>query len=333
MNPWLARLSEPALRSGAVIGNRKRLFWLLAIPALMGLASCARAATPELPTNNGLTVGQEFVTFYLEHGQERIIGIPLTGPYTDLSGRRLQYFTRQLLELDETRPADQQVAIHPLGRWAYGALPAAAQEPVVLPSSQAGLSRNGYTILGEFLAFYEAYGGVAVFGEPLSDPFILGDRRVQFFENARLEWHPELPLAERVQVGLLGQAHYWAVGLTEHRAAVSAIPVPQAAVREARLRASLARPILYSGQEQSVSVQVSAFDNQPVTGIEIQAVVEAGRDAMTIPLGVTDENGRLRTTLPLAGLEPGRWVEVVIMVVASDDEIIAMAPLRFQTWW
>jgi hypothetical protein len=59
-------------------------------------------------------------------------------------------------------------------------------------------------VRGEFLEFFETRGGLAVFGYPLTDAFILDGRRVQYFQKVRLEQHPELSEPYNVQLGLLG---------------------------------------------------------------------------------------------------------------------------------
>jgi murein DD-endopeptidase MepM/ murein hydrolase activator NlpD len=70
-------------------------------------------------------------------------------------------------------------------------------------------AETGHYLAGEFLDYYNTLPGAAyLLGLPLSEEFpqqfpdgrIL---RVQYFERARLEWHPELPEGQRVQLGAL----------------------------------------------------------------------------------------------------------------------------------
>jgi hypothetical protein len=50
------------------------------------------------------------------------------------------------------------------------------------------------------------YGGLEIFGYPISRPFISQDGiLVQYFQKARLEWHPDNPEPYKVQLGLLGE--------------------------------------------------------------------------------------------------------------------------------
>src|SRR6186713_1999805 len=50
---------------------------------------------------------------------------------------------------------------------------------------------TGKTLAQEFLAFYDSYGGVPIFGYPLTDAEIEGGFKVQYLERARIEYHPE----------------------------------------------------------------------------------------------------------------------------------------------
>ncbi len=64
--------------------------------------------------------------------------------------------------------------------------------------------RTGHNVQGEFLAFFERYGGEDIFGLPRTEQIQLGELTVQYFERARMEHHPRNPPAYRVQLSLLG---------------------------------------------------------------------------------------------------------------------------------
>jgi hypothetical protein len=75
------------------------------------------------------------------------------------------------------------------------------------PSPDTGrryFEETQFWVSGEFLSFYDAKGGLEVFGYPISAPFNDKGVLTQYFQNARMEWHPENPEAYRVQLGLLG---------------------------------------------------------------------------------------------------------------------------------
>jgi len=63
---------------------------------------------------------------------------------------------------------------------------------------------TGHNVQGEFLAFYDRYGGEEIFGLPRTEELPLGDLTVQYFERVRMEYHPRNPSEYRVQLSLLG---------------------------------------------------------------------------------------------------------------------------------
>lgn len=84
-----------------------------------------------------------------------------------------------------------------------------------LPSPQAPAQRRcfdttNYCVGPRFLAYWEAHGGLALNGYPISAPLLerLEDGQiytVQYFERTRLEYHPQLPIAAEVVLGQLGR--------------------------------------------------------------------------------------------------------------------------------
>lgn len=59
------------------------------------------------------------------------------------------------------------------------------------------------TVRDAFLDFFEANGGVDIFGFPRTGEFDMNGRYVQYFQRARFEWWPENPPGHQVQLGLL----------------------------------------------------------------------------------------------------------------------------------
>jgi len=65
----------------------------------------------------------------------------------------------------------------------------------------------GFYVEGPLLDFYRARGGREIFGYPLTRRFFDSELKlwVQYFDNARMEWHPQNPSPYQVQLGLLAQ--------------------------------------------------------------------------------------------------------------------------------
>jgi hypothetical protein len=64
---------------------------------------------------------------------------------------------------------------------------------------------TGHTVRGEFLTYFNARGGLRVFGFPITEEFTLNGRTVQYFQRARMELWPDKPAGQRVQLGALGE--------------------------------------------------------------------------------------------------------------------------------
>ena len=87
------------------------------------------------------------------------------------------------------------------------AMPASAPPPAP-PSGTITFPQTGHTLRGEFRRFWQANGGLPVFGYPISEELVErtpeGTFRVQYFERSRFELHPEKAPPYNVLLGRLG---------------------------------------------------------------------------------------------------------------------------------
>ena len=149
----------------------------------------------------GHTLRGPFLAFYQSHAD--LLGAPLTEEFfdRDRNGARAQYFQNM-----ELLVVGAHVVPAPLG---LEAVPSTYVTP--------GAS---YTVDPHFQAFVDANGGTDLFGSPVSPAFRQttddGTGRlylVQYFRNARLEYHPEAESAGKaVQIGVLGREALQAKG-------------------------------------------------------------------------------------------------------------------------
>ncbi len=81
----------------------------------------------------------------------------------------------------------------------------AAAPPQVTGGNCRYFTETGHYVCDEFLQFFETRGGFEIFGSPISEAFEDPARglRVQYFQRARMEWHPYNPDPYKVQLGLL----------------------------------------------------------------------------------------------------------------------------------
>jgi peptidoglycan/xylan/chitin deacetylase (PgdA/CDA1 family) len=169
-----------------------------------GFATAAELAEGEMEQyfpETGQWVRDNFLRYWRSYGGLEIIGLPLTGEIQE-DGRTVQYFERARLELHpDSWPQRFDIL---LGRLAFELVAERIErgeepfEPVRAGSDEncTYYPETGHRLCFGFREYWEAHGGLAIFGFPLSEEF---DERnpdtgevytVQYFERARFEWHP-----------------------------------------------------------------------------------------------------------------------------------------------
>ncbi|MBN2550856.1 MAG: hypothetical protein JXB15_16960 [Anaerolineales bacterium] len=170
-----------------------------------------RAQSPDQPEyfrkyGHRLT-GEFYLKYYSVPDPKLLYGEPTTIAFTDpKTGRYIQYFEKVRFELHNELPASQRVQISPLGKYIY--VPGNPTAQTDSSASCRTFAENGYQVCYAFLHFYENNNGLESFGLPISNAENHNGRIVQYFERARLEWQPEFPAGERVQLGNLGLEYF-----------------------------------------------------------------------------------------------------------------------------
>jgi len=279
------------------------------------------------PSGTGYTVLSQFEAFYDQYGGERVFGEPITGACVADDGDAVQYFQRMRLEGEDE---GEDVAIYPLGEWAYEGVERRVPAPVPESDRERFFPTTGFTVQDEFLAFYEGNNGEAILGTPISPQLDEGDLRVQYFERGRLEWHPSAPRGQRVQVGMLGQAHYDQGGATNLECdLIARFGEEEAPTGTAvRVSASVSAPILYRDDEQIVFVKVATPAGIPFDDVPVEATVSYRGETEEIILGLTDASGVVTEPLELPEFEPGHEIEMEIRAGNLGE-----TALTFRTWW
>lgn len=181
-----------------------------AIPATV--ESAAPDGGPLYFKETGHTLAYNFRPFWESNGGLAIFGFPITEVFVE-EGRAVQYFERARLEWQ----ADTQlITAGLLGRWDARNLekhPAFAPVPGKRWPEQDYFVETKHTLGGGFQLYWNAHGGLPVFGFPLSEEYQEKNPEtgqiytVQYFERARFEWHPDAPPEYQFQLGLLGREY------------------------------------------------------------------------------------------------------------------------------
>lgn len=152
-----------------------------------------------------------FKTFWQDHGAAEILGYPMTEEFSETdptTGEQMtvQYLQRAKLEYRASAPDGHRITIARLGAILtsdrhFNQVPAAPDS-----ANRRYFPETGHTIAYGFKEFWEANGGLAAFGYPISEEFTENGRTVQYFERARFEFNPTSDNPNyKVTLGLLGQ--------------------------------------------------------------------------------------------------------------------------------
>ena len=172
-----------------------------------------------------------FLDYWHLNGDLTAFGYPITDEFQQ-NGLTVQYFERAVFEYNPSAPPADRIQLRLLGQLAkpqaqhayyvdqnrreYMASvllmgietsdPFAPIAPVAENGDQTYFSDTGHSLSGPFKNYWEMWGGLTVFGFPISEAFVDPDSglQVQYFERAVLEWHPAAPALQQVELRRLG---------------------------------------------------------------------------------------------------------------------------------
>lgn len=158
----------------------------------------------------GHTLSHGFKQFWEANGGLAVFGYPISEEFRELNpdtGEEytVQYFERNRFEYHPEMTGTQWRIL--LGRLGVQ-LTRSHDFPDAVPGVAANdllvFPETGHSISGPFRQFWEANGGLQLFGFPISEPIEENGRLVQHFERNRFEFHPDLAPEYQVLLGRLG---------------------------------------------------------------------------------------------------------------------------------
>jgi hypothetical protein len=144
-----------------------------------------------------------FLDYWNNHGEVDLQGFPISNRFqetspTDGQTYTVQYFEKAIFELRPDGAGGTHITLAPIGAIMYRALYPDGPPPTPWDEALDALPTPATThnLQEPFLTFWQKNGGEEQFGPPVSKPFseqIDGKPyKVQYFERAKLELHPEI---------------------------------------------------------------------------------------------------------------------------------------------
>jgi hypothetical protein len=276
----------------------------------------------------GHTVKGEFLNAYERVTNPLLLyGFPITESFDDPIYGTLQYFQKARFEYHPELPVGQRVQVSPLGDYIY-------QPGIPLPSGDLNRCRQfstGFQVCLSFLDFFDANGGEAVFGLPISNFEDHNGRISQYFKKARFEWHPEFPSGQRVILGDLGSEYFYIVNENPIKLRpVEGSNIPYV-VLSLRSRAFAQHPVTHLNDDQTIYVIVQDQNKSPIQGAVVFVTVRIpSGDVGRYILPATDSQGITSISFHFDSKAAG---QAQVSVSANYQNLSQETTTSFQVWW
>jgi len=334
--------------------GKGRLFWAVVLmPALLlSRVSAAQAQDQNCTyfSETGHYVCGEFREFFERRGDVEIFGYPLTEAFEDSRRQlRVQYFQRARMELHPYNPDPYKVQLGLLvDELGYSFPPA---DPQQIPPFNNNLHHyfpeTDHVVSYAFLNYFNEKGGVDIFGYPRSEFMYENGYIVQYFQRARMEWHPEDRSGQQMRLTNLGET------------CIERFPVPPGALepqepgrigtppgaqvtpmpRVTRLDVSASVRNVITGREGSQTIFVYVTDQwqKPVQGAAARFVVHYQSGDAVYDCAPTNASGFTSFSFDILPSTPGRRVVVDLTVTYYDDvgqtTLTGTTQTFFLPWW
>lgn len=309
----------------------KILIVLILLLALPGAVVSAQQVDGEYV--NGHNVTGKFYAFYHSVPDSlRILGYPITEAFEDQNGKEMQYFQRGRLEVE-----NGEVVISDLGNTLYD-----VNDDVITNNDKKSLCEDfgtGFNVCYDFLVFYKRNNGEKYFGKPISPRFQIDENMptMQYFDNVRMEYHPNNPPGEKIVFSELGRMAFDMLHNDPsmlYRADINTnAPIITVNLQtHAFVKNVLAQP----GTDQTIYVIVQDDQFQPIENAIVYATLHYpnGNLADTTVMPITDGNGvSIQEFKVPTAYAVNEIIQMDISVEHLGKEEAAHTTTWFRIWW
>jgi hypothetical protein len=314
----------------------KKIFWPLLVALLLLLTASSPTFAQKTDSlffpETGHWVSGDFLAFYKSAADPLLVyGSPLTDSFQDpLSGVTVQYFQRARFEQHTDAASGQRIQLSPLGSLLYQ--PGTPVNLAIDKNACRYFPVQKHYVCYAFLGFFDSHGGVAQFGNPVSEIEQQDQVYIQYFERARLEWHSELASGQRVTLADLGRMYFdQNVGDASLLEPAASSDLP-ATLLELHAHAFVARAVVSPNEKQTLSVIVLDQYLRAVPQANVAVTVHfplGGEERYRLPL--TDQYGMAQLQFDV-GKQPSNRI-VVLDVEVTQSGLSAQVGTWFRIWW
>lgn len=330
-------------------GRRAR--HLLTVVIVVSLLAGSMAATHSQPPGGncepfietGHYVCDEFLEFFKTRGGLEVFGYPLTEAFDDPArGLWVQYFQRARLEWHPYNPDPYRVQlgllIDELG-YIYPPI-SEAERPAFNSSIHHYFSETGHVVSYAFLSYFREKGGVDIFGYPRSEFMHEDGYIVQYFQRARMEWHPEAAAGSQMHLTNIGELYIEQFGLPGDYDTPLPLPAlqgddprktPEPWITKLNASASVRYVIMGRQGTQTVFVYVNDQRHEPVQGATVRAIVRYQSGDQTHTCDATNASGFAKCSFDIQLSPPGE--KVIVDVKVDYGSMTATTQTFFLPWW
>ncbi len=312
---------------------------LMVVIAVALLASSVSATYPQSPdpqppgencrlfAETGYYVCDEFLEFFDTRGGLEIFGYPITDAFEDPElGLLVQYFQRARMEWHPYNKDPYKVQLGLLIDELGYNFPRASN-----PSSSNGPFRyyfdeTGHFVSYAFLDYFRKHGDLDIFGYPRSEFMYEDGCIVQYFQRARMEWHPDAPPGLQMRLSNVGEEYVKRFGIE-----ASTRPNMDLLITELDVSASVRHIITGREGTQTVFVYVTDQRQRPVKGAAVSMVVHYQSGDQRYDFQPTNASGFTSYSFEIRAALPGQ--KVVIDVTVTYGGLTATTQTFFLPWW
>jgi hypothetical protein len=314
---------------------RRCVFLVIVACIVIGQPGLAQVDDPLYFPQTGHSITGDFLKAYQRAENPLLVyGYPITEEYLEEeTGQKVQYFQRARFVFRPSLPPELQVQLSPLGEYLYTPGKLAVIEENT-PECQPFSTRRGkLRVCYAFLVFFNDHGGLAQFGEPISNAEWRNERIVQYFQRARFEWYPEYPTGHRVVLANVGREYF-----DQRRESLTHLPprdnVPFS-VLSLSPRAYMRTAVAPVQGEQTIFVVVRDQTSRPVADAKVTVFAFQpgdGRDILLEPVEAPPTNQYGVTSLTFRYTGTGVGVAEVGVAVSYKD-LSSWTKTSFRLWW